>query len=144
MSFSLMKVGELRTYSRRVNLIAKIVEMGEEREVSSRNDGSLHRVAEALLGDETATVYLTLWDDVLDQVEEEQVLNIKDAYVNLLRGSMSLNLGRYGSYDLLDEAPFEDVNLDNNLSSKVYERQRGYGRGGRDRGQSRGGYRRRY
>jgi len=140
----LVKVGDLTQYSRKVYTVVKVISITETREVTSRSDMSTHRVAEALVADETGSVYLTLWDDVLDQVEEEQVLNIKDAYVNLFRGSMRLNLGRYGSYDVLDEAPFEDVNLDNNLSSKVYERQRGYGRGGRDRGQSRGGYRRRY
>ena len=139
----LVKVGDLTQYSRKVYTVVKVISITEAREVTSRSDMSTHRVAEALVADETGSVYLTLWDDILDQVEEDQVLNIKDAYVNLFRGSMRLNLGRYGSYDVLDEAPFEEVNLDNNLSSKVYERQRSYGRG-RDRGQSRGGYRRRY
>lgn len=35
MSDAGMKVGELRTYSRRINLVAKIIEKGEEREVFS-------------------------------------------------------------------------------------------------------------
>ena len=57
------------------------------------------------------------------------VLNIKDAYINLFRGSMRLNLGRYGSYEVLDEASFEEVNMDNNLSSKIFDQPRNYGRG---------------
>lgn len=69
------------------------------------------------------------------------VLNIKDAYINLFRGSMRLNLGRYGSYDVLDEAPFDDVNMDNNLSSKMFDQPRGYGR---DRNRFGGRSRRRY
>jgi replication factor A1 len=101
---------------------------------------STHRVAEALVGDETGTIYMTLWDNVLDEIEDDMVLDVKDAYVNLFKGSMRLNLGRYGSYEVIDEAPFDDVNLENNLSSKVFEQQRGYGRG-RDRG---GRGRRRY
>ena len=139
----MVKIGNLTQYSRKVYTVAKVISKTEEREVTSRSDMSTHRVAEALVADETGSVYLTLWDDVLDQVEDDQILNIKDAYVNLFRGSMRLNLGRYGSYELLDEAPFEDVDLDNNLSSKVFERQpRGYDRGrGRGYGQ---GSRRRY
>lgn len=137
----MVKIGNLTQYSRKVYTVAKVISKTEEREVTSRSDMSTHRVAEALVADETGSIYLTLWDDVLDQVEDDQILNIKDAYVNLFRGSMRLNLGRYGSYDLLDEAPFEDVDLDNNLSSKVFERQpRGYDRGrgrGYGRGQSR-------
>jgi replication factor A1 len=136
-----IKVGNLNSYSRRVYTVVKVMSKTEAREVTSRRDMSTHRVAEALVGDETGSVYLTLWDDVLDAVEEGQVLNIKDAYINLFRGSMRLNLGRYGSYEVLDEAPFEEVNLDNNLSSRVFEQQqRGYGRD-RDRyGRSRRRY----
>lgn len=138
----MVKIGNLTQYSRKVYTVAKVISKTEEREVTSRSDMSTHRVAEALVADETGSIYLTLWDDVLDQVEDDQILNIKDAYVNLFRGSMRLNLGRYGSYELLEEAPFEDVDLDNNLSSKVFERQpRGYDRS-RGRGYSRGQSRR--
>jgi len=137
-----VKVGDLNSYSRRVYTTVKVISKTEEREVTSRRDMSTHRVAEALVGDETGTIYMTLRDDVLDAVEDEMVLEVKDAYVNLFKGSMRLNLGRYGSYEVIEEAPFEEVNLENNLSSKVFEQPRRYGRG-RDRG---GGdrYRRRY
>ena len=123
------KVEDLNSYSRRVYTVVKVVSKTEPREVTSRNDMSTHRVAEALVRDETGSVYLTLWDDVLDEVDEGMVLNIKDAYINLFRGSMRLNLGRYGSYEVLEEAPFEEVNMDNNLSSKVFDQPRNYGRG---------------
>ena len=136
-----VKVGELNSYSRKVYATVKVISKTEEREVTSRSDMSTHRVAEALVGDETGTIYMTLWDNVLDEIQDDMVLEVKDAYVNLFKGSMRLNLGRYGSYEVIDEAPFDDVNLENNLSSKVFEQQRGYGRG-RDRGGGRG--RRRY
>ena len=136
----MIKVGDLNSYSRKVYTVVKVMSKTEVREVTSRKDMSTHRVAEALVADDTGSVYLTLWDDVLDEIEEDQILNIKDAYVNLFRGSMRLNLGRYGTYEVLEEAPFEDVNLDNNLSSKVFEQQRGgYGRQ-RDRGYGRRRY----
>ncbi len=136
-----VKVGELNSYSRKVYATVKVISKTEEREVTSRSDMSTHRVAEALVGDETGTIYMTLWDNVLDEIQDDMVLEVKDAYVNLFKGSMRLNLGRYGSYEVIDEAPFDDVNLENNLSSKVFEQQRGYGRG-RDRGGGRD--RRRY
>lgn len=136
----MIKVGDLNSYSRRVYTVVKVMSKTEVREVTSRKDMSTHRVAEALVADDTGSIYLTLWDDVLDEVEEGLIMNIKDAYVNLFRGSMRLNLGRYGSYETLEEAPFEDVNLDNNLSSKVFEQQsRSYGRQ-RDRGYGRRRY----
>jgi len=126
----LIKVGDLNSYSRRVNTIVKVVSLTETRQVTSRTDQSTHRVADALVGDDTGSIYVTLWDDAIDDVKEGQILNIKNAYVNLFRGSMRLNLGRYGSYEQVDSAPFEEVNLDNNLSSKQFDEQRDYGRGG--------------
>lgn len=143
-SEELVKVGDLNTYSRGVNTIVKVISKTEPRDVTSRSDGSAHRVCEALVGDETASVYLTLWDEAIDDIIEEQVLKITNGYVNLFRGSMRLNIGRYGSYEFEEEAPFEEVNLDNNLSSRQYERPRsGYGRG-RGRYGDRSRSRRRY
>lgn len=131
-----VKIGDLNSYSRRVYTTAKVVSKTEPREVTSRIDQSAHRVAEALVGDESGSIYLTLWDDSIDEVQEGQILSIKNAYVNLFRGSMRLNLGRFGSYELLEESPFEEVNLDNNLSSRQFEDRRRPSRdrfGGRDR-----------
>ncbi|KON31617.1 hypothetical protein AC482_00170 [miscellaneous Crenarchaeota group-15 archaeon DG-45] len=126
----LVKIGDLNQYSRRVYAVVKVVSKTEPREVSSRIDQSSHRVAEALVGDDTGSIYLTLWDDAIDEVEDGQVLNIKNAYVNLFRGSMRLNLGRFGSYDLVEESPFDEVNLDNNLSSRQFETRGRFDRGG--------------
>ena len=126
----LVKIGTLNSYSRQVYTIVKVVSKTEPREVTSRIDQSSHRVAEALVGDETGSIYLTLWDDAIDDIEEEQTLNIKNGYVNLFRGSMRLNLGRYGSYEIVEESPISEVNLDNNLSSKQFEQPRRYERSG--------------
>jgi len=128
-SDELVKIGDLTTYSRGVNTVAKVISKTEVREVTSRSDGSSHRVCEALIADETGSVYMSLWDDNVDNVVEDQVLQVSNGYINLFRGSMRLNLGRYGSYEVLDEAPFEEVNMDNNLSSKVFDQPRNYGRG---------------
>lgn len=130
-----IKIGDLTTYSRGVNAIVKVISKTEPREVTSRSDASQHKVCEALVGDETGTVYMSLWDEAIDEVTDDLVLSISNGYVNLFRGSMRLNIGRYGSYEVIDEAPFDEVNLDNNLSSKQFERpQRGRDRfGGRGR-----------
>ena len=115
-----IKVGDLTQYSRSVNTVVKVISKTEPREVTSRTDGSAHRVCEALVADETGSVYMTLWDEKIDEIEDGSFIAVTNGYINLFRGSMRLNLGRYGSYEVLDEAPFEDVNLDNNLSSKVF------------------------
>ena len=123
----MVKVGDLTQYSRSVNTVVKVISKTEPRDVTSRADQSAHKVCEALVADETGSVYMTLWDEKIDELEDDSVIGITNGYINLFRGSIRLNLGRYGSYEVMEEAPFEDVNLENNLSSKVFEQRDRYG-----------------
>ncbi len=129
-----VKIGDLKSFSRKVYTVAKVISIGELREVTSKNDNSAHKVCEALIADDTGSVYLTLWDESIDAIEADMVMKLDNAYVNVFRGSMRLNLGKYGSYEVLDEAPFDEVELENNISDQQVEYQRRpYGRDG-DRG----------
>jgi len=148
-----VKVGELTPASRAVNVKAKAVSKTEVRNIAAGRDGAPHRVCDALVGDETGCVYLTLWDDNIEKVNEGDTISIGNGYVSLFKGNMRLNVGRYGTLEVAKEALAGEVNTENNLSSKVYEQERrsfgrgggrGYGGrgdyGGRER---RGGYRQR-
>lgn len=138
-----VKVGELTPTSRAVNVIARAVSKSEVRNIAAGRDGAPHRVCDALVGDDTGCIYLTLWDDNIEKVNEGDTVSVKNGYINLFRGNMRLNVGRYGTLEIAEQ-PYEgDVNTENNLSSKVYERPR---RPYRERsyGGRRGGYRRRY
>lgn len=128
-----IKIGELNTSSRRVYTTAKVISKGESREVTSRNDDSTHNVCEALVADDSGSIYLTLWDEAIDEVKEGQYLKLNNAYINVFKGSMRLNLGRYGNYEVIDDVDWGEVNLDNNISDKEVEstRRRGGGRGQR-------------
>ncbi len=149
-SKELVKVEKLTPSSREVNTIVKVVSKSPIRNVTGR-DYSVRRVADALVGDETGCVFLTLWDDNIDKINEEATISITNGYVNLFRGNMRLNIGRYGSFKLLEESPIPEVNTENNLSDKRYEQERRYRsdrqpRYGRRRYDERRGYqqRRRY
>ncbi|MGO9643785.1 MAG: hypothetical protein ACLPY5_03445 [Candidatus Bathyarchaeia archaeon] len=136
-----VKVSELGPYSKQVNTTVKVVQKGEARETVSRQDGTTHRVLDALVGDETGTIYMTLWDDNIDKVNESDTVNVKNGYVRPFKGSMRLNIGRYGTLEPA-ESPLGDVNTQNNLSDKVVEEERPYrpyGGGGRGYGGGRGG-----
>ena len=140
-----VKIEGLTPRSRRVNVIVKVVSKSQVRDVTSRRDYSVHRVADALVGDETGCVYLTLWDDNIDKINEEATIRITNGYVNLFRGNMRLNIGRYGSFELLEESPITEDNTENNLSDKRYEQERRYQPYRQPRyGGSRGYQRRRY
>ena len=132
---AIVKVSDLQPYSKQVNTTVKIVQKGEARETVSRQDGTTHRVLDALVGDETGAIYMTLWDENIDKVNEGDSVMVKNGYVRPFKGSMRLNIGRYGSLEPA-EAALGDVNTQNNLSDKVVEERPyrsyggGYGRGG--------------
>jgi replication factor A1 len=105
-------------------------------------DGSAHKVSDALVGDETGVVYLTLWDDNIEKVNDGDSIRIENGYVTLFKGNIRLNIGKYGKLEPAAEPLTVEVNTENNVSSKAYEQPRrpfrsGGGRGGGDR---RGGY----
>jgi replication factor A1 len=124
-SKELIKIEKLTPNSREVNTIVKVVSKSQVRNVTGR-DYSIRRVADALVGDETGCVYLTLWEDNIDKINEEATIRITNGYVNLFRGNMRLNIGKYGSFEILKESPITEVKTDNNLSEKRYEQERRY------------------
>ena len=133
------KVGELTPASRAVNVTAKVVSKSEIREIPLGRDGSAHKVCDALVGDETGSVYLTLWDDNIEKVNENDTLRIENGYVTLFKGNMRLNIGKYGKLDMAKEPLAGEVNTENNVSSKTYEQERRPFRGGRGGGFGGGG-----
>jgi len=137
------KVGELTPQSRAVNVTAKVVSKSEIREIPMGRDGSAHKVCDALVGDETGSVYLTLWDDNIEKVNEADTVRVENGYVTLFKGNMRLNIGKYGKLDMAKEPLTAEVNTENNVSSKTYEQERrpfSGGRGGYGGGRGGGGY----
>ncbi len=140
---SFSKVSDLKPNLRNVNVIVKCDSVGDEREVVSRRTGETLRVADALVGDETGCIYMTLWNDEIDRMEPGHTYILRNAYTTIYRNSLRLNLGKYGSLEEPGEEQEIEVNTENNLSDRVYERQRrtyrpnfssGYGRGGYRKG----------
>lgn len=146
------KVSELNPQSRAVNVLAKVVSKSEVRSIAAGRDGAAHRVSDALVGDETGCVYLTLWDDNIEKVNDGDTVLVKNGYINLFRGNMRLNIGRYGTLEISEQALAGEVKTENNMSNQVYEQPRrpfregggrGFGRGYGDRDRRGGGFRQR-
>ena len=119
------EVGNLNPGSRSLNLTVKVISKNPIREVVSRRDGTSHRVTEALVADETGAILLTLWDDTIESITDGDVVVVNNGYIRLFRGSMRLNIGRFGSLEASEE-DIENVNTENNMSEKQYEQERRY------------------
>jgi replication factor A1 len=114
------KVGTLKPSLRNLNLIVKVVNIGEPRQVYSKKTQSEHKIAEALVGDETGAILLSLWDDQIGNLNPNEVIQMKNCYTSLFRGSLRLNIGRYGTTEKMEQE-IEKVNTENNLSEKRYQ-----------------------
>ena len=115
-----VKVDTLKPRARNVNVRVKVVSKSRVRNVTSRRDFTVHRVVDALVGDGTGCVLLTLWDDKIDEFSPDDVFEIRNGYTSLFRGFLRLNTGKYGEAEKVDREVGE-VNTENNLSDKRYE-----------------------
>lgn len=129
-----VKVSELQPKMGGVNIIVKILDLGEEREVRTRR-GETRRLREARVADETGSILMTLWDDQGSNFRDNDTIKIVNGYISLVRGHMRLGLGRYGSFEETEEV-IEEVSEEPDMSEKEYEME--YDRRGRTYGSRRG------
>jgi replication factor A1 len=134
-------VAELKPRMKNVTISFKVISIGEQREIESRNDGSTHRVCDITVGDASGIVQVPLWDDTIDAVEEGTTYNLTNGYTGLFRGNLRLNVGRYGKLDAAEDA-IAEVNMEVDMSAEEHEDdrpRRSYGGGGGGGGYGGGG-----
>lgn len=114
-----MKVADLKPTTKQVSLVAKVVNIGERRTVDSKL-GAPRQLAEAVIGDDTGTVILSLWESQIDQVKSGDVLQVTNGYVSIVRGHIRLNVGKYGSFT--QSTKTLDVSTATDISAAEHER----------------------
>jgi len=133
-----VKIKDLTPQSKRVDVLAKVLEVSEPKDIPGKF-GNARKVAEATIADETASIVLSLWDAQIGTVAKDDVVEIKNGYVSLVRGHMRLNVGKYGQL-VKSEKTIESPSTAMNMSDKEFEQERRSFGGGGGRGGSRGGY----
>lgn len=128
-----VKVKDLTPESKRVNIIAKVLQLSEPREIPNKF-GPANRVCEATVADDTGAVILSLWNDQIGLINQGDNITVENGYVSLVRGHIRLNAGKYGKIAATEEN-VENVNEENNISDTEHEqpprpRRGGYGGGG--------------
>jgi len=92
-----LKIKDLRDGMRRVDVVAKVIEKSETREVRSRESNETYRVADTVISDGTGTIKLVLWNKQIDQVNVDDTVRIENGYIKSFREEIQLNVGRYGT-----------------------------------------------
>ncbi len=128
------KIKDLNPNAKRVNVLAKVVHKSEPKEIHTRYGETKH-VTEAVVGDETGVITMSLWEDQANLINEGETIYVDNGYISLVRGHLRLNVGKYGSIKKSEEE-IEEINEDLDMSAEEHERQyrrsnnyrRGYGR----------------
>ena len=124
---SLVMISDLSSSSRNVNVYFKIIDISESRDVRVKATGRQHRVTDAVVGDSSGIILLTIWDEWIDEIRIGDSYLLEGGYVSIFEGSLRLNIGRRGDLIRIEksiEPVNESLNLSKPTSSKKKPRRR--------------------
>ncbi|CAL9072153.1 DNA-binding protein-related [Musa troglodytarum] len=78
------------------------------------------RLAECLVGDETGMIVFTARNDQVDVMKPDTTVILRNAKIDMFKGSMRLAVDKWGRMEVTDPADFT-VKEDSNLSLIEYE-----------------------
>jgi len=116
-------ISKLTVESRAVNVKFSVIKKGIPRQVAARTTGNPHLICECVVGDESAIIALTLWNDDIDEIESGRTYELLNGYINLFDESMSLAKGRWGCIRIAS-SDIAQVNVTTNMSSPFMGRPR--------------------
>ena len=107
-----LKVENIVPGMRKVTLKARVANIGDTREFD-KDDGSKGEVRNLVLGDDTGTVRMPLWNEqteIGDKLEDGDVLEIRNAYSREdNRSNVELRIGNTTKIEKVEEEDFPDV-----------------------------------
>lgn len=94
-----MKISDLKANANFDELVVKIIEKQEPREVIRRFGGSA-RVCDLVGEDEDGgRIQITLWNDEIEKIALDEVVKIKDGWVKEWNGQLQVSTGRNGTLE---------------------------------------------
>lgn len=117
-----IKVDQLRPGTSGLTITVKVVnaKMVMPRGQNDGRQGRQMRIAECLVGDETGIIVFTARNAHVDIMKTGATVTLRNAKVDMFKGSMRLAVDKWGSVEPTDAADFT-VKEDNNLSLIEFE-----------------------
>jgi len=89
------RIKDLKAGMKKVNLKAKVLEIPKPNMVYTRF-GTEAYVTNVLVGDETGTIRMNLWNQQINVVSEGDMIKIDNGIVTSFRGERQLRIGKHG------------------------------------------------
>jgi replication factor A1 len=96
------KIKDLKTGMKGVNLKVRVIEIPEPNKVYTRL-GTEAYVTNALVGDETGTIRMSLWNEQINMVSEIDLIKIENGTVASFRGKYQLRIGKHGRITVVQD-----------------------------------------
>jgi len=96
-----MNINEIKIGMSNISVTAKIIDVGEPREVMTRY--GRRTVADATIEDDSGEIGLSLWQDQINAVKPGNKINVVGAYVSEFQGRLQLSIPRAGRIEILEE-----------------------------------------
>lgn len=96
-----VRVIDLREGMDGVNVRVRVLEAREAKVIETRNGP--RTISEALVGDDSGRVRLTLWGKLAGSIKKGDVIEIRGGWTTVYRGQVQLNVGAKGSIAKLDD-----------------------------------------
>jgi len=115
-----IKAKDLEPGTRGHNLILKV---GDVKTVLERKrpDQSTLSIAEATVGDATASILLTARNEQIPHVKKGATLILRNAKIEMFKGHMRLAVDKWGKLEPSPTPLAEDISTSENLSETEYE-----------------------
>ena len=102
-----LNIDQLRSGMKRVNILAKIIEIPPTREVTTRW-GSRASVSNVKIADETGSIRLSLWNDQIKMVNIGDEIEIKNCSAARFANEPQLRLSRKGTISVVNQLQQEE------------------------------------
>ncbi len=96
-----MQIKDLQPRQGKVELVAKVIEKGESRDIATANFSG--KVCDAKLQDDSGAIKFTLWNDQVEQVGVGDTVKVTNGYVSEYRGEMQLSTGKFGKLEVVSK-----------------------------------------
>eukprot|EP00879_Flechtneria_rotunda_P003093 GHRR01003314.1.p1 GENE.GHRR01003314.1~~GHRR01003314.1.p1 ORF type:complete len:137 (+),score=24.79 GHRR01003314.1:486-896(+) len=114
------QVADLRPGTSGHNLHVKVVKSQIVVDRPRGPKGQPLKVAECIVGDQSGTIVFTARNEQVELAQVGKYLTLRNAKIDMYRGSMRLAVDQWGKVEALDGQSFE-TKTDNNLSLIEYE-----------------------
>ena len=96
-----MKIKDLKPGLSDVELEARVISVSQPKIIESKEDGTQKMKIEALIGDDTGTVKLVIWNANPD-LKQGDAIRIRDAWTAVYKDKIEVQVGRWSKIEKID------------------------------------------